>query len=75
MNLIENFEEIGWSDPTVDNKVGTKKAIEWLRKINFYDFIYPMDLSQMILPPKCIFVPEKNLLRKLIRAVGESSSK
>jgi hypothetical protein len=40
---IETFEELGWSDPTVDAKVGTKKAIDWLRKLNFFDLVYPIE--------------------------------
>jgi hypothetical protein len=28
---IETFEELGWSDPDLDPKMGLKKSIDWLR--------------------------------------------
>jgi len=69
-NKIMTFEELGWSDPTLDPVVGKKKAIEWLRKLNFFDCVYPEAMTYSVMTPRCIFVPEKSLLRKLIRAVG-----
>jgi len=44
-NKIVTFEELGWSDPTLDPLVGKKKAIEWLRKLNFFDCVYPMAMT------------------------------
>ena len=78
MNLkdkIESFEELGWSDPELDPKVGLKKSIEWLRRLNFYNYVYPNDQMDEKKVPLCIFVPEKAVLRKMIKALAKCKTK
>jgi len=46
MNLndkILTLEELGWTDPEVDQKEGIKKTIEWLCRLDFYNYVYPND--------------------------------
>lgn len=38
---IDNFHEIGWSDPDFTAVGGQAKVLAWLKKFNYYDFVYP----------------------------------
>ena len=72
-DLIKSTEEIGWWDPELDQKVASTKTLQWLKQLNFQNFIYPNHQMKQDIP-KCIFVPEKAFLRKLITAVAKCKS-
>lgn len=40
---IETLEELGLTDPDLDKKTGLKKTIDWLRRLDFYNYVYPND--------------------------------
>lgn len=72
---IESFEELGWSDPELDPKIGLKKSIEWLSRLHFYNFVYPNHQMHETEVPSCIFVPEKTVLRKMIKCLAKAKNK
>jgi len=34
--LVSSFEEIGWYDPDIEQKLAHKKATKWLKEIDFF---------------------------------------
>jgi hypothetical protein len=38
---VQSAEEIGWWDPDVDLKTASSRTMQWLKQINFYNFLYP----------------------------------
>ena len=59
----------------MDQKAGIKKTIEWLRRLDFYNYVYPSDQMDALRMPPCIFVPEKTLMRKMIKTLSKCKSK
>lgn len=70
---VQSAEEIGWWDPDVDVKMACAKTMQWIKQINFYNFVYPNNQMKDDVP-KCIFVPSKPFLRKMIVTVAKHSS-
>lgn len=65
--MIRSPEDIGFGDPDIDPKQSFNKAITWAKNLNFNTEVYPDDKSDPNHPPRMIFVPEKGLLRKMIK--------
>lgn len=64
-NFIASFEEIGLFDPFVtNNRVKTEKKIN---EISLFKNIYPDKLMDEDRPPKCVFLPDKAVFRKIIK--------
>ena len=73
-DLVGSFEEIGWFDPNLDPKAAQTKTLQWLKGINFARNLYPDHTMQHSTVPMLIFVPEKQLLRKLIDSATRVTS-
>jgi len=64
-NFLTSFEEIGYIDPTVNN--GKTKTEKIINGMNINKNIYPDKLMVESRPPKCVFCPDKQLMRKIIK--------
>ena len=60
---------IGWTDP---DKPNPQKAIKWLKSLTHDSFIYPQTNFDREKPPACIFIPETNILNKMIETVARN---
>jgi hypothetical protein len=77
-HTIESFEELGMINP-FDRKKSIELADVMLRIYDFYVDVYPDAVMEIILravaektnvqPPKCIFIPDKSLMRLMIKAL------
>ena len=64
-NLLTSFEEIGLFDPFIaNNRQKTEKRIAelWVHKN-----VYPEKVMEDEKPPKCIFLPDRAMFRKIIK--------
>ena len=78
INKVETFEEIMMADPT-ETKKSLNEAINTIRTYDFFTEVYPNYIMQPIIeaflnegsitPPKTVFLPTRNLWRKMIRAI------
>ena len=78
INNIESFDEIGMADPFQPNK-GILKAKDMVKRLDYSKEIYSKSLMKAIVEaliakeniksPQTIFIPSKEVLRKMIRAV------
>jgi hypothetical protein len=59
---FSTFEELGLIDPSNSNKTKVAKMVDAIR---IDKPIYKEEFGD--LPPKCVFVPDKALMRKIIR--------
>ena len=76
-NKIFSFEELGLFDPFEDNSVS--KALQEVNQMKFSKEIYPdyimgpliraVHQKNSIQHPKCIFVPDRQVCRKIIKAL------
>ena len=74
-NKVENFEEVFMFDPTKKSK-SISTVMTACQQINFYTQVYPQHVMGIyeenakekgsIKPPKCIFLPSKEVIRKMI---------
>jgi hypothetical protein len=74
-SLINSFEELGWIDPEQDPKHARANTLNWLRNIKFENFMYPDNMMQHGVVPNCMFVPSKELLRRMIRIITKCKTK
>jgi hypothetical protein len=65
VNFITSFEEIGLIDPF--SKDGRKKTEKHIGAMGMNSLVYPDKLMTGPMPPKCVFVPDRNLMRKIIK--------
>ena len=80
-NKIDKFTEIAMIDPF--KKSSLKIAISTVKAFDFFLDVYPEEIMEevyaevknnnSIRPPKTVFVPEKQLLRKCMRAMVKYS--
>lgn len=69
-NLVDNFSMIGWASPDAPNP---QKALQWLRALKHDELLYPEQCySDPKKPPSCIFVPETQILNKMIETVART---
>jgi hypothetical protein len=40
-DLVMSFEELGWFDPDMEQKVSVAKVLSWLKSLSFTKHIYP----------------------------------
>ena len=68
VNKVTVFERFMMTDPDEASWWNNlKKARTFLAGQNFLDGeIYPAGVVESGKPPRCIFIPDKNLLRKMI---------
>ena len=64
-NNFSTFEEIGFQDPFAPN--AKAKAEKVISQLTLGKNVYPDRLMEGPKPPKCVFVPDKALMRKLIK--------
>jgi hypothetical protein len=62
---LASFEEIGYIDPAVNH--GKTKTEKIINAMNINKNIYPDKFMLEGRPPKCVFVPDKQLMRKIIK--------
>lgn len=77
-NTVENFEELGLVDP-FNLKSSMEVAEMELKIFDFYIDVYPNAVVEACLkavkeksnfrPPKCIFIPNKEMMRTMIKAL------
>ena len=73
-DLIFKPDEIGFGDPELETKQAITKALAWAKGISLNGAnLYP-DRKHIKDPPRQIFIPDKNLLRKMIRCTAKCSS-
>jgi hypothetical protein len=46
-----------------------------MKSLEFYNDVYPLDQMQPEKVPRCIFVPSKEILRKIIRTATRCETK
>ena len=63
---INSFEQIGWINPELEKAKAILTTTKFIRKITIQDFIYPVDTINLDKPPKCMFLPAKEVVRSLI---------
>ena len=78
-NKYDSFEEIGMTDP-FKPKTSMLDTISYCRTFDFYTEVYPQAMIEAMMvamlredsiqPPKCIFLPTKELSRKMIKALA-----
>jgi hypothetical protein len=83
-NKVHSFEEVALCDPSCTLK-SLENAKETVRIFDFYTEVYPSYIMQAIMealnnnekvqPPKCVFIPETEMLRVMIRALVEHGNK
>ena len=66
---VTSFDMIGWTDP---DKPNPQKTIKWLKSLTHETFIYPMTTFDPEKPPSCIFVPEQDIMFKMIETVARN---
>lgn len=66
---IESFEEMGWFDPDLDPKKAQAQTVNWLTNIRWSRDLYPDQYMDPTKVPPCIFIPQKQLLRRIIETV------
>lgn len=64
-NMLTSFEELGFIDPFATN--AKAKAEKHMAQLSINKNVYPDRLMDGPKPPKCIFVPDKQMMRKLIK--------
>ena len=65
--LIDNFDEIGVTDPFPNEKKDEQR--EMIKKPqSFQDFVYPMSRMDEYSSPRVIYLPSKDVMLKLMRA-------
>jgi hypothetical protein len=79
-NKYDSFEEIGMTDP-FEPKKSMLDAVSNCRTFDFYTEVYPQALIEAMMeavmnedsikPPKCIFLPTRDLSRKMIKALAQ----
>ena len=78
-NKVQTFEEIGLINPYAVKK-SLKNCIKEVASWDFYNNVYKEELlgdlisrvregESKVPPPKCMFYPEQNLLRIMVKAV------
>lgn len=73
-NLIKSADEIGLGDPDMDPKQSFSKAYSWTKTLSLSTQVYASHSTKPSLPPSMIFIPEKALLRKMIRWTAKCAS-
>jgi hypothetical protein len=78
-NKIETFQSLGMCDP-FDPIESIEEAISEMKTVDFYTHVYAESILSELLeatryhrnikPPKCVFLMEKELIVKIIRAVA-----
>jgi hypothetical protein len=78
VNKVLNFYELGMTDP-FKTKKSLKDAISEVKTFDFFTEVYPEAVMKQITEaiknehevqaPRCIFVPEKALLRQMMKAL------
>ena len=76
-NTTKSLEEVALMNP-MDPKNSLKEAFEEFRILDFYTQVYPEAIvkefleavlkGESIKPPKCIFLPNRDMMRIMIRA-------
>jgi len=84
INEVTTFEEIGMADPFITGK-SIVRAMNQIKRYAFDSDIYPKVITEKMVklfiqsgvlkPPKAMFKPSKNILRKMIRACAKFSVK
>jgi hypothetical protein len=74
-NRVEKFEDVLMFDPTKKSN-SIQSVMKAAEQLNFYTQVYPEHIMEdyeyharvngAIKPPKCIFLPTKDLIRKMI---------
>lgn len=62
---IKFLEQVGWCDPNVKDPM--KKTISYLDKLSFENHVYPKVYMEATKPPACAFLPEDDVLEKIIK--------
>ena len=73
-NKVSNFEMFAMTDPNDENaSLSLSQARQIIRSNDIYGYTYPKSDVKTLLKsaqsPKCIFLPDKDLLRRMIKAV------
>ena len=81
-NKITSFKQLGMFDPIIPD---IKGAIDYVNMYSFQKPVYPEAVigelvqatveKRNIKPPKCIFVPEKSMVRRMVQAVAKNGAK
>ena len=64
-NYLASFDDIAFVDPTIQN--GRARTDKLINAMNINKNVYPDRLMDGAKPPKCVFVPDKQLMRKIIK--------
>jgi len=75
---IKSFEEIGMTNP-FDTRRSIERSKTEVKLFDFYTEVYPKYIFGAIIeaiknkepvkPPKCVFVPSKDVMRSMIKAL------
>ena len=69
MNVINNFDMIGWTDPVNPNP---NKTVKWLKSLTHDNYVYPQSGFNPEKPTPCIFKPDVAILNKMIETVARN---
>ena len=83
-NTVSNFYELGMTDP-MKTKESLKDALSEVGTFDFFTEVYPSSVMKSIVesiknqekvqPPKCIFMPDKSLLKQMIKGLLKYGAK
>jgi len=68
---IDSLEELGMSDP-LSYKDSMKASYQCIRRLDFYQDVYPQGEVPEL--PKAIFLPSKQIMRVMIKALLKYAS-
>ena len=72
-NTVEDFASIGMLDPTEKVKQALEKVDKGIKKFVWNNDVYPKEIMKACIKenrhPKCIFVPSRRMLRKMVKAL------
>lgn len=64
-NFLQSFEELAFIDPTLPK--GRDKTEKTIHAMALSKNVYPDKLMESLTPPKCVFVPNSKMMRKIIK--------
>ena len=83
-NEVSNFYELGMTDP-MKTKKSLKDAYSEVKTFDFFTEVYPASVMKSIMesikhkekvqPPRCIFMPNKSLLKQMIKGLLKYGAK
>ena len=72
---ITSFEQLGLLDPESERSETVQKSHQEMESLKAKSLVYKEDLIFGKAPPRCSFVPDKDMLRKMIRTVAKCKTK